>query len=158
MHPLFSARKPFLLSTLFLLSSVVGLASVASAEDTALPRTPAPEGATAYIIAPADGATVSSPVLVRFGLSGIGVAPAGVVNPKTGHHHLIIDSEVPAVGMPIPADAKRVHFGKGQTETSIELAPGPHTLRLLLGDRIHVPHDPPVVSEVIHIVVEAGTP
>lgn len=118
-------------------------------------RTPAPEGAAAYIISPADGAVVTSPVTVRFGLSGMGVAPAGVENPKAGHHHLLIDvEELPGLDAPIPADDNHVHFGGGQTQTTIELAPGEHTLRLLLGDFTHIPHDPPVMSETVTITVK----
>ena len=118
-----------------------------------MPRTPAPEGVSAYIISPANGATVKSPVRVIFGLRGMGVAPAGVVNPKTGHHHLIIDAELPDANAPVPADENHKHFGGGQTEVVIELAPGRHTLQLLLGDHLHIPHDPPVASERIEIQV-----
>jgi len=117
-------------------------------------ETPAPEAAKAYIISPADGATVSSPVTVQFGLSGIGVAPAGVEKAKTGHHHLLIDvAELPAMDSPIPADDHHKHFGGGQTEVTIELAPGKHTLQLLLGDHHHIPHNPPVLSEPVTITV-----
>ncbi len=84
----------------------------------------------------------------------MGVAPAGVEAQGTGHHHLLIDTEVPNAGLPIPADDNHRHFGKGQTEAIIELAPGQHTLQLLLGDHLHIPHDPPVVSEQITITVE----
>ncbi|MEZ5528587.1 MAG: DUF4399 domain-containing protein [Porticoccaceae bacterium] len=106
-------------------------------------ETPAPEGAKAYIISPADGATVSSPVTVQFGLSGIGVAPAGIEKEKTGHHHLLIDvKELPDMNSPIPGDEHHRHFGGGQTEVSIDLPPGQHTLQLLLGDHHHIPHNP----------------
>ena len=84
----------------------------------------------------------------------MGVAPAGVAKEGTGHHHLIVDAELPPEDLPIPANDDYRHFGKGQTETEIELSPGPHTLQLLLGDKNHVPHDPPVVSERISIVVK----
>lgn len=116
-------------------------------------RTPAPPDAHAYIIDPADGARVPSPVTVRFGLSGMGVAPAGTVKEATGHHHLIIDAPLPPPDMPIPADANHRHFGAGQTEVTLELPPGTHTLQLLLGDYAHVPHDPPVASKVVTITV-----
>jgi len=116
--------------------------------------TPAPAGAKAYILAPKHGEIVSSPVKVVFGLSGMGVAPAGVQNKKTGHHHLLIDTGVPDTSQPIPADGKHKHFGGGQTETVIELSPGSHTLQLLLGDFSHIPHDPPVTSEQITITVK----
>jgi hypothetical protein len=105
------------------------------------------------IIAPADGATVDNPVLVQFGLKGIGVAPAGVDRPDTGHHHLLIDAELPRLDAPIPSDAQHVHFGGGQTETTITLTPGRHQLRLLLGDNLHVPFDPPIASAPITIEV-----
>jgi hypothetical protein len=107
----------------------------------------------AYIIEPADGATVSSPVRILFGLRGAGVVPAGIAHETAGHHHLLIDTELPNLGLPIPADENHRHFGLGQTETEIELAPGTHTLQLLLGDELHVPHDPPISSERITIEV-----
>ena len=120
----------------------------------AMDRTMAPEGAKATIVSPADGATVSSPVTVVFGLEGMGVAPAGVEKENTGHHHLIINAELPPMDEGIPADDNHVHFGGGQTQTTIELAPGTHTLQLLLGDLNHVPHDPPVTSDKITITVK----
>ena len=119
-----------------------------------LAGTPAPEGAQLYFLSPADGAVVRGPVIVRFGLSGMGVAPAGVEHENTGHHHLIIDAPLPPLDEPIPTDDNHLHFGGGQTEAVIVLPPGPHTLQLLLGDWSHVPHAPPVVSERIAIVVE----
>jgi Domain of unknown function (DUF4399) len=125
----------------------------AAATAPALVRRAAPAGAMAYIIAPADGATVSSPVHVVFGLKGAGIAPAGVEREGTGHHHLLIDTDLPDLGQPIPADDQHRHFGAGQTEADIELAPGRHTLQLLLGDERHVPHDPPITSERITIEV-----
>lgn len=110
---------------------------------------------TAYIISPADGETVTSPVTVKFGLQGVGVAPAGVERENTGHHHLLIDlDKLPALDKPIPADDQHVHFGGGQTETTVELEPGEHTLQLLLGDHLHRPHTPPVMSKKITITVE----
>ncbi len=116
-------------------------------------RTKAPENVTLYIITPTDGESVTSPVMVRFGLSGMGIAPAGVEAPKTGHHHLLIDVDLPPLDEPIPADEHHVHFGAGQTETTIELDPGTHTLQLLLADHNHTPHDPPIVSDKIYIIV-----
>jgi hypothetical protein len=117
-------------------------------------RTPSPAGAEAYIISPKDGAKVHGPVLVQFGLKGMGIAPAGVKMENTGHHHLLIDTEAPAdLGAPLPATDKIVHFGKGQTETTLKLAPGKHTLQLLLGDQNHIPHNPPVMSKKITITV-----
>ena len=117
----------------------------------ALAATPA---AQVYIISPTDGEVVSSPLTVRFGLKGMGVAPAGVDRPDTGHHHLLVDLvELPVAGSPIPADDHHIHFGGGQTETTLELAPGKHTLQLLMGNQNHIPHEPPVVSERITITV-----
>ena len=106
-----------------------------------------------YIISPADGDQVQSPVTVVFGLAGAGVAPAGIDLPNTGHHHLLVDAELANMGLPIPADAQHIHFGLGQTETTVELAPGQHVLRLALGDQLHVPHDPPLISEPVTIQV-----
>ena len=110
--------------------------------------------AEVYFIEPQDGATVSNPVKVVFGLKGMGVAPAGIEVENTGHHHLLIDTDVPDLKTPILADDHHKHFGAGQTETEIELAPGEHTLQLLMGNFSHIPHDPPVVSEKITITVE----
>ncbi|MFA5631374.1 MAG: DUF4399 domain-containing protein [Porticoccaceae bacterium] len=117
--------------------------------------TAAPEDARAYIISPKDGETVTSPVRVQFGLEGIGVAPAGVAWANTGHHHLLVNvDDLPGFDKPIPADAQHIHFGGGQTEAQVELEPGEHSLQLLLGDHLHIPHTPPVVSEKITIIVE----
>jgi hypothetical protein len=117
-------------------------------------RTAAPSGAEVYIISPKDGATVKSPVLVQFGLKGMGIAPAGVKFDGAGHHHLLVDSELPAnMGLPLPATDKILHYGKGQTEASVTLTPGKHTLQLVLGDQNHTPHSPPVVSKKITITV-----
>lgn len=135
------------------------LTAPAAAQQEALQRRPAPEGAHVYFIEPVDGATIAAgTVRIRFGLRGMGVAPAGVDFKHTGHHHLLIDiDELPDFDAPIPADDNHVHFGMGQTETVIELAPGTHTLQLLLGDWLHIPHDPPVLSERITVTVtEAG--
>jgi hypothetical protein len=135
---------------------ILGLALAAfaaSALATDLPRSPAPKDVELYIISPADGETVTSPVTVRFGLRGMGVAPAGVAMENTGHHHLLIDAAPPPFNRPVPADANHVHFGKGQTETQVTLAPGRHTLQLLLADHLHIPHDPPVLSKAITINV-----
>ena len=117
-------------------------------------RTPSPAGAEVYFITPQDGATVSSPVTVKFGLKGMGIAPAGIVFENSGHHHLIIDADLPPVGAPIPTDAQHMHFGKGQSEATIDLKPGKHSLQLLLGDFAHTPHDPVVASKKITITVK----
>ncbi len=133
----------------------LALAAVAASALAAdLPRSPAPKDVELYFISPAEGETVTSPVTVRFGLRGMGIAPAGMAMENTGHHHLLIDADPPPYNLPIPADAKHVHFGKGQTEAQVELSPGKHRLQLLLADHLHIPHDPPVVSKPITIVVE----
>jgi hypothetical protein len=119
-----------------------------------LARTPPAPGAEVYFITPRDGEIVTSPVTVRFGLRNMGVAPAGVQVENTGHHHLLIDTELPPLDQPVPSDDRHLHFGKGQTETVLELPPGEHTLQLLLGDYAHIPHDPPVTSGRITITVE----
>ena len=113
-----------------------------------------PEGASIYIVTPGDGEVVSSPVKVVFGLSGMGVAPAGMDKVNTGHHHLLIDTDLPDLGKPIPSTDNYRHFGGGQTEVVIELAPGQHTLQLLFADYTHTPHTPPLMSEQITITVE----
>lgn len=111
---------------------------------------------TLYIISPVNGATVNSPVTVQFGLRGMGVAPAGVAKEKTGHHHLLIDTDAKDVDMnqPLPATEKIRHFGGGQTEVVLELPPGKHTLQLVMGDENHVPFDPPLVSAKITLTVQ----
>jgi len=119
----------------------------------ALERTPAPEDAEVYIVSPKDGQTVQSPVTVIFGLKGMGVAPAGIAKEGTGHHHLIVDAPLPPMDGPIPSDENYLHFGGGQTQTTIELEPGEHTLQLLVGDQNHIPHDPPIMSEQITVTV-----
>jgi len=125
-----------------------------AAPPAALTRKPAPAGAMAYIIEPADGASVTSPVRVVFGLKGFGVAPAGVDRNDAGHHHLLVDTGMPAdLGLPIANDETHRHFGAGQTEVELTLAPGRHTLQMLLGDHLHIPHDPPIASSVVTIEV-----
>jgi hypothetical protein len=115
-------------------------------------RTPAPEGAEVYFIEPVDGATVPATFTVKFGLRNMGVAPAGTDKAATGHHHLLIDRDLPPLDQPMGGDI--MHFGGGQTEAEVTLEPGTHTLQLLVGDMNHVPHDPPVHSEKITITVE----
>ncbi len=111
-------------------------------------------GARAYFISPADGDTVSSPIDIVFGLSGMGVAPAGVDFPNTGHHHVLIDLDtMPPMDQPLPANENIVHFGLGQTEAQIELSPGLHTLQMVVGNMLHTPHETPVVSDKITITV-----
>lgn len=108
----------------------------------------------AYIISPANGDVVNSPFTVKFGLQGMGVAPAGVDKKNTGHHHLLVNKKLANYKKAIPKDASHKHFGGGQTEATIELPPGEHTLQLVLGDKAHVPHSKPVQSEVITVVVK----
>ena len=117
-------------------------------------RTKSPDGAKVYFIEPADGASVSGPVTVKFGLEGMGVAPAGTEKKNTGHHHLLINQKLEDYDAPIPADKKHVHFGGGQTQTTVKLEPGTYKLQLVLGDQNHIPHDKPIESEVISITVK----
>ena len=140
-----------LVSALALLSAVA--AAPAAAQDA--PRTAAPPGAYLYIGWPNDGEVLGRrPFRVWFGLRNMGVAPAGVAAPNTGHHHLLVDvDDLPALDEPIPNDKNHLHFGIGQTETMIELPPGKHTLQLIMGDQGHIPHNPPVVSKKITVTV-----
>ena len=141
------------MSRLLSLCLVLLIAAGATVAQT-LPRTASPAGAKVYFISPKPGAVLSGEVTVQFGLKGMGVAPAGTVAENTGHHHLIIDSPLPPLDRPVPLDDKHVHFGKGQTESTLNLAPGKHTLQLLLADASHIPHNPAVVSEKITITVK----
>ena len=136
-------------------SCVVALAlTLAAAANALAADRPSPEGARVYIVTPADGEVVSSPVKIVFGLSGMGVAPAGMDKTNTGHHHLLVDTPLPDLATPIPSDDRYRHFGGGQTEVVIELAPGKHTLQLLFADYTHSAHVPPVISEQITITVQ----
>ena len=113
-----------------------------------------PEGAKVYFIEPVDGATVPTTFTVKFGLSGMGVAPASVKLTNTGHHHLLIDLEtLPDMTASLPATKNIKHFGAGQTETTLTLPAGAHTLQLLLGDHQHRPHEKPVMSQKITVMV-----
>lgn len=129
-------------------------AALIAASGWAAAQTASPQGARVYFINLKNGQHVKSPVLVQFGLSGMGVAPAGSTNPNTGHHHLIIDADTPPAGMPIPMDEKHRHFGGGQTEISVQLTPGNHSLQLVLADGGHIPHSPAVVSDKITVTVD----
>lgn len=139
-----------------ILAAAAALALVSSV--AVAQNTPSAEGARVYFINLEDGDHVSSPFLVQFGLSGMGIAPFGLTGQgteNTGHHHLVIDSPPPAAGAAIPAEpGKYIHYGRGQTEVMLELPPGEHTLQLVFGDAAHIPHDPPVMSEPITIVVD----
>ena len=133
-----------------ILAALLAAVSVGFAQE----RTPAPAGAEVYIISPKDGAHVHAPLRVQFGLKGMGIAPAGIKFDNSGHHHLLIDTDAPAdLSVPLPANEHIVHFGKGQTETTLALAPGKHTLQLLLADQNHIPHSPPLLSRKITITV-----
>jgi hypothetical protein len=136
------------------LSSGDGAAQQRSQSQAAPARTPAPPDAYVYIGWPLDGATLKAGrIKVWFGARNVGVAPAGVSTPKTGHHHLLINVPLPPMDEPIPNDKNHIHFGAGQTETYLDLPPGTYTLQLLMGDADHVPHNPPVVSKRITIHV-----
>jgi hypothetical protein len=120
----------------------------------ALARTPAPDNAQVYFIWPSDGMTIHGAFWVRMGLRNMGVAPKGTDIANTGHHHLLIDADLPGnMNEPVPSDRQHLHFGAGETEARIELPPGRHTLQLLLADKDHIPHDPPIHSKKITITV-----
>lgn len=118
--------------------------------------TSAPKDAKVYFINLKDGDVVKAPFTVQFGLKGMGVAPAGTEKKNTGHHHLIINEKIEGEELTegIPADEQHIHFGGGQTETTLKLKPGSYTLQLVLGDQNHIPHNPPVMSERINITVK----
>ena len=133
-------------------AALLGLQTPAIADDH---LSKAPEDAKVYFISPKDGAKIKGDVKVVFGLSGMGVAPAGTMKDKTGHHHLLIDvDQMPDMTMPLPSTAQVKHFGGGQTETTLSLPKGKHTLQLVLGNYAHIPHDKPVMSEKITITVK----
>ena len=118
-------------------------------------RSDVPDGAEVYIITPKNGQTLTSPFVVKFGLSGMGVAPAGVEYPDTGHHHLVINREVKDFNQPLPSGEPDIlHFGGGQTETVLDLERGDYELYLILGDHDHVPHVTPIISEKIKITIQ----
>src|SRR5258708_5135895 len=150
-----SMRTAILAALVFAAPLTCAQTPAAAPAPAGLERTASPPGAEAYIISPKDGATVHAPVRVQFGLKGMGIAPAGVKFENSGHHHLLIDTDAPAdMGAPLPAiPDKIVHFGKGQTEAALKLAPGKPTPQLLLGDQNPVPHNPPVVSKKVTIPV-----
>ncbi|SEL13640.1 DUF4399 domain-containing protein [Halomonas daqiaonensis] len=136
--------------------ALAGSMLVAAPALAQMERTSAPEGSEVYFISPEDGATVESPFTVRMGLKGMGVAPAGTQAEGTGHHHLLVDTPLDEVDLdqPLPANDAMRHFGGGQTETSLELESGEHSLQLLFMDANHVSFDPPVTSDAITITVE----
>jgi hypothetical protein len=145
-----AVRRMVLRAALAAALGCVTLSKAAPAE-----QTPSPPGAEEYIIWPPDGAVIHGGKLwVRMGLRNMGVCPKGVVFPNTGHHHLLIDTDLPPLDQEIPSDRNHLHFGAGETDARIELPPGKHTLQLLLGDHNHVPHVPPVYSKKITITVQ----
>jgi len=156
--------RPILAATLVVLSLVACGDSGTPAQEEAhkegapsaeaIPRTPSPAGAKVWLIEPADGAVVKGPVTVKFGVEGLKVAPAGTDEPDSGHHHLLIDTKLADYDAPIPADDTHKHYGKAQTEATIELPAGKHTLQDVFADKNHIPHEPPVQSDVITITVE----
>ena len=138
-----------------LITLALGLSSLSSAVLSNDINTTSPANAKVYFIAPVDGQTVSSNVTVKFGLSGMGVSPAGNDKKNTGHHHILIDTDtLPNMLAPLPATNKIKHFGGGQTETQLTLSPGKHTLQLVLGSHHHIPHNTPVISKKITVVVK----
>ena len=139
-------------SWLLLLVTVAVASSAAHGQPTGGPA-PSPAGAAVYFIELKDGATIAPKTVIHFGLRSMGVAPAGAERANSGHHHLLIDTKVPPLDQPIPSDFNHLHFGAGQTEAEVTLTPGPHTLQLLLGDKDHIPHSPPVMSERIRVIV-----
>ncbi|MFK7891926.1 MAG: DUF4399 domain-containing protein [Granulosicoccus sp.] len=139
------------LSVLMAATALIVGGAVATAQD--LPVSPSPEGASVYFVSPNDGDTVGTEFTVIFGLKGMGIAPAGIDAKHTGHHHLLVNQEsLPEPGKPMGNPP--LHFGSGQTETTLTLEPGTHTLQLILGDHLHIPHDPVVASEKITITVK----
>lgn len=129
-------------------------AEQAPAREVALPpRKPSPEGARVWFVSPGDGAALTSPFMVEFGLEGMGLVPAGEIGEHTGHHHLLVNTPLPRMDLPIITDDAHMHFGLAQTNVELSLEPGTYTLQLLLGDDLHIPHDPPVMSDVITVEV-----
>ncbi|PTM42536.1 DUF4399 domain-containing protein [Bosea sp. 124] len=137
-------------------SAVQPAAPAATRADGKPARTPAPNDAVVYFVYPRNGEAIFPNTTIRFGLRNMGVAPAGVTKPNTGHHHLVIDAPTPPLDQAIPADLNHIHFGGGQTERKVTLPMGEHTLQLILADENHVPHDPPIMSERITVLVAPG--
>jgi Domain of unknown function (DUF4399) len=147
-----SLNKEIPMSRLLLALGVCLMAATAFAAD----RMAAPAGAEVYFIAPQNGAKLHSPVTIKFGLKAMGIAPAGIKFDNTGHHHLLVDTDISELKLdaPMPATDKIVHFGKGQTETTLTLTPGKHTLQLIFADYLHQSFDPPLTSKKITITVD----
>lgn len=129
--------------------------SIVKAPESSSLLSSSPENATVFILEPGDGTIVSSPVTIKFGISNMQIVPAGTNQENSGHHHILLDlAELPDMSQPLPANDNIIHFGKGQTETTIELTPGAHSLQLLLGNYLHIPHEQAVLSKKISISVE----
>ena len=144
--------KQFGLTVYLGISALVGSSAIAQTTGAHWPA-----DAKVFFIEPKDGAEISGPVKVVMGVTGVEIAPAGTEKANTGHHHILIDTDVPKgekALYPLPVEDNLKHFGKGQTETSLTLAPGKHTLQLLVGDGNHVPYDPPLASDKITITVK----
>jgi len=157
--------KNKILPALILLTTLAACGDSTTSEPAAVANAPEPTPtmpartasaveATVFFVSPADGETVSNPVSIVFGIEGMSVAPAGQDVPDSGHHHLLIDTGVPDQGLPIPKDENHIHFGDGSTATEIPLESGEHTLQMVLGDHLHLPYEPPRMSDVITINVE----
>ncbi len=137
---------------LFISGIILFLTFVSYAENN---RSLSSAGAQLYFISPSDGEVLKSPFKVRFGLSNMGVAPAGVDVKNTGHHHLLIDAQkLPELDKTLPSDEVHIHYGGGQTESILNLVQGKHSLQLILGDKYHIPHNPPVISKKIFITIK----
>ena len=153
LHPVLHKYAGVLCAGLMTVALAVGAAAcvttIAQAQHSG--ATPSPPEAEVYFIDLKDGATIPGELKLHFGLRNMGVAPAGSDLPNSGHHHLLIDTQLPPLNQPIPNDFNHLHFGAGQTEAQIDLKPGDHTLQLLLGDKDHIPHSPPVMSPRIHV-------
>jgi hypothetical protein len=148
-----------LISAFLMWLGVAALATSAFAQNADKPAlTPSKPGAKAYFVDLKDGATIGPTTTIHFGLEGMGVAPAGVDKPNTGHFHLLIDTDLSAPDEPIPNNENNLHYGAGQTQATVTLAPGKHTLQLVMGDANHVPHSPPVISPVLHVTVAEKPP
>lgn len=144
----------YVMRRIFMFAGVAAVAGFLGMSGAVAGETPAPKDARVYIIWPSDGTIINGGKFwLRMGARGVGVAPSGVEKANTGHHHVIIDSPLPPFDEDIPADNNHLHFGAGQSEARVELPPGTHTLQLLMGDHNHVPHDPPLMSQKITVIV-----
>ena len=145
-------------TSVLLITAALGCIPAAAQDRPKVGPTTSPPGAEVYFAELKDGATIPPKSIIRFGLREMGVAPAGADRPNSGHHHLLIDTPLPALDQPIPNDFNHLHFGNGQTEAEVTLKPGNHTLQLLFADKDHVPHNPPVMSAVIRVTVAEPRP